>query len=132
MSSEFLPEKEKAQEEVEKYYNLMYAKGYFRDSYNSTSLFWILGLSWWQDVGSFTKDGKLPIEKCKEILKKVKESKIPSSKKLKDHLQANYTTIDDGENSPEKWRKYFIEKKKRLIKFMQKSIDLNEPLNCSV
>lgn len=26
---------------------------YFRDSYNSTSLFWMLGLSWWQDLDQF-------------------------------------------------------------------------------
>jgi hypothetical protein len=39
-------EQEVAQQEVEKYYDLMYSEGYFRDSYNSTNVLWTLGLSW--------------------------------------------------------------------------------------
>lgn len=33
---------------VEEYYDKMYERGYFRDSYNSTSLMWLLDMSWWQ------------------------------------------------------------------------------------
>jgi len=47
------------QEKVTEYYNKMYERGYFRDSYNNSSLFWKLGLSWWEldragllDIGS--------------------------------------------------------------------------------
>lgn len=35
-----------AQRKVTRYYDLMYSDGYFRDSYNVTSVLWRLGLSW--------------------------------------------------------------------------------------
>lgn len=41
-------EAEEMQKLVDEYYDKMYEQGYFRDSYNSTSLMWLLGLSWWQ------------------------------------------------------------------------------------
>jgi hypothetical protein len=37
-------EAEAAQRDVTKYYDLMYSEGYFRDSYNATSVLWRLGL----------------------------------------------------------------------------------------
>ena len=125
--------KQKAQEEVDKYYDLMYARGYFRDSYNATSLFWILGLSWWQDVGESTdENADLPIEKCQELLERIKAARIPSAKVLGEYMENHHACVDDGENSPASWRKYFVNKKKRLVRFIQKAIDLNEPLHCSV
>src|SRR5580698_2449823 len=49
-----------AQREVGKYYDLMYAEGYFRDSYNVTNVLNRLGLSWWADVSPLcTTDRKL-------------------------------------------------------------------------
>jgi hypothetical protein len=41
-----------AQEDVERLYEKMYEEGYFRDSYNASSVLWPLGLSWWTDVGA--------------------------------------------------------------------------------
>jgi len=37
-------DRDKAQHQVELYYAKMYERGYFRDSYNRTSLLWLCGL----------------------------------------------------------------------------------------
>jgi len=44
-------DRDKAQHQVERYYAKMYERGYFRDSYNRTSLLWLFGLSWWLHIG---------------------------------------------------------------------------------
>ena len=40
--------------------------------------------------------------------------------------------IDEGENSRANWRKYFVNKRKELIKFLETAIKLNEPIDCSL
>ncbi len=50
---------EKLQQEVEAAHDGIYAPdGYFRDSYNKSSLLWQLDLSWWRDV-ALDEDGFL-------------------------------------------------------------------------
>jgi hypothetical protein len=44
------PERELAQLTVEKFYDKMYERGYFRDSYNDPNLLWQFRLSWWEDI----------------------------------------------------------------------------------
>ena len=41
---------DEAQKQVLKYYDKMYQRGYFRDSYNSSDLLWLFDLSWWRNV----------------------------------------------------------------------------------
>src|SRR5512146_3228468 len=61
--------KDELQAEVSKYYDLMYAEGYFRDSYNITSVLKRLGLSWWKDVGPLlNKKGYLSPTKARKLL----------------------------------------------------------------
>ena len=52
---------DEAQEQVLRYYDKMYQRGYFRDSYNPSNLLWLFGLSWWRDVLDVLvgKDGKM-------------------------------------------------------------------------
>jgi len=120
-----------AQKRVEKYYNKMYQEGYFRDSYNGTSLFWLIGLSWWKDIHTDDK-GYLSVDGCKELLAEVSGCKIPDVAELKTYLEGHNVVLDEDENSPEVWRKFFMEKKEMLVKFLGQVIELNEPLRCSV
>lgn len=61
-------EQDTAQHEVEKYYELMYSEGYFRDSYNATNVLWTLELSWWRDVTPLlSKDRELTGDNLKRF-----------------------------------------------------------------
>ena len=119
-----------AQRRVTYYYDKMYERGYFRDSYNPTNVAYQLDFSWWQDiVPMLDKEGLLSVEKCKEFLAMIKDKNIPPAT----HLNlGEFAKVDDGENSLEKWREYFVEKKQHLIEFLQTAIALNEPISCSL
>lgn len=124
-------EAEKAQKLVEKYYNQLYDhNGYFRDSYNASSVMWQLGLSWWDDVGKMcTKSGNLTPAKSAKLLETIKERKIPKAQDMKlEHA----TVEEDGENSREEWRKYFVAKKRKLEKFLERAIEMGESIECSL
>lgn len=94
-------------------YEGMNKKGYFRDSYNASSLLWKLGLSWW---GSFdgltlhTDDGGtvLPVANIPTVIRMVE------SAELRD------VCADDVE--------YFTEKRKRLVAFLNEALALNAPI----
>jgi hypothetical protein len=123
--------KAKYQEEVHKYYNRMYARGYFRDSYNATCLFWTLNLSWWEDI-PVDKNGFLQVEDCKKLLETVKARKITAVKEFAKHLEVHGAVVDNESNSPAIWRKYFTNKKRQLIRFLQTAINMNSPIRCSL
>jgi hypothetical protein len=125
-------EAETAQEEVTKYYGLMYSEGYFRDSYNVTNVLNRLGLSWWEDVIPLcTKNRKLRHDKLRKFRDMVVSAKLalPS----KEDLEKQCGTIDDtGENSLSEWHKYFVGKQAALIVFLNKAIELNSAVYCSL
>ena len=120
-----------AQKKVSYIYDKMYSVGYFRDSYNSTSILNRLGLSWWQDVsGKLTnKKGDMTPTKAKIFLAQLKAAKLdPVTAKS---LKAEHCTVDDNENSPEAWNKMFKRKRARLIRFVEIAIKLKTPIKCS-
>jgi hypothetical protein len=119
-------EKEILQKEVDKIYDKMFGQGYFRDSYNNSSLFWLMELSWWQT--NIDDEGLMQVEECKKLLEIVKGKKIPTVKELESKLIGR---IDDKEDI-QGWHKYFVDKKKKFIKFLEKAIELNETIRCSV
>jgi len=105
-------------------------EGYFRDSYNSTSILFALNLNWWNDV-----EDLLDSEGYMKVPEMIKFRKIISELVLqeftREQLQENNIKVDD-ENSPEEWNKYFKEKKERLVIFLTRAIELNEPIWCSI
>lgn len=118
-----------AQAKVSKYHNLQYSKGYFRDSYNSTSLFWRLGLSWWKDLGNYTRNSTLTPEGAKKLLAEIRRRKLkPLTLK---ELQDMHVVVDE-KNTLEAWQKYFQNKKRRFIRFLETAIRLNVKVRCSV
>lgn len=122
-----------AQKEVNETYEALFANGYFRDSYNSTSLFWLLGLSWWQ-LGDelLDEDRNLPIENAKVLLARLESTPVT------DENFANWEKArrEDGwkfeDNSPAEWRKSFEEKHADLCNLLRASIQYGEPLFWSV
>jgi len=109
------PEWNTKQDEVNELFDRLYPDdGYFRDAYNDCNLLWQLGLSWWQDIHPMlTKRNYLPIRQAKKFLKMLLERELPPD-------------LDDDA------RKYFQEKKKRLVSLLERSIEMRERIYCSL
>jgi len=121
---------EKLQALVSYHYDQMYAEGYFRDSYNDTSLFWQLKLSWWGDGATYIgEDGYMSVEKTKELLAEVKNREMPP---FEEWRVPKRVTLDEDEHTPQKWYEYFVDKRERFIEFLEQAIELDEPICCSV
>lgn len=123
---------DQAQELVSYFSDKMYESGYFRDSYNSSSLFRQLDLSWWQDLPGYTEndpDGipRLMPDGARKLLLEVQSRKIPDLQTFK---AKNAEWLGRNEDSPEKWHQYFVEKQERFIKFLETAIELDEPIEC--
>lgn len=127
-SPEDAAKSDKLQKTVSRYYEAMYpTTGYFRDSYNSSSLLALLGLSWWVDVGSMlTKNGLLMPHKAKLLLAKIEAAQIPvPDAEMKKQIVKNGDTVED-------WIKYFTAKRKRFIAYLKRAIKLKESIYCSI
>jgi len=121
-----------AQEQVHKYYDEMYADGYFRDSYNLTSVMARMELSWWNDVGPMLskKTSNLSPRKAKRLLEIIRERQIQAL--TVDEIRNAGGTIDDGENTIANWVQFWIDQRLELIAFLEKAISLKEPVYCSI
>jgi hypothetical protein len=133
------PEVVEAQKKVSEAYNGLYSSGYFRDSYNDTSLFWMLDLSWWKLSDDLSEDGTYPVEKAKELLKRFEEGDAVFNektirRKLKetDRFNEDGTSKHEGGSTLDEWVSYYRDKHKRWIDLLKQSIELNEPLYWSV
>lgn len=134
------PQYRQLQAEVEKTYDAMYPEdGYYRDSYNTTSLFSMLGLSWWQvsgddgegdpRLGKLIKNGEMYIPSMEKLLGFLKEVDLDARF---DKWVGDLGDKKDPEFDPEEWRGYFHRKRNRLMRLLEKAIELKEPLRCSV
>lgn len=109
-------EYELATEKVNGLYNELYPEScYFRDSYNPYSVLWALDLSWWTDVIPMLDDGYLSPKKAQELIDIVKEREV-----------------DLRSDQKEIGVEYFEDRKQSLIKFLQRSVDSGEPIECSL
>lgn len=125
-------EHEAAQREVDKYYELMYSEGYFRDSYNATNMLWTLGLSWWRDVVPLLNEHReLTGENLRRFRDRVAVAQqcLPTREKLEERgLRVN----GHGENSVEACHQYFVEKRAELLMFLDTAIELETSIHCSL
>lgn len=121
-----------AQKVVTKYYDLMYSKGYFRDSYNVSNVLNRLGLSWWVDVKPLcTRDRKLCDEQLRKFRDMVASAKLslPSRQELK---KQGGIVEDTGANSLAAWHKYFAREQTALLAFLNQAIELDSAIRCSL
>ncbi len=125
-------EAQAAQAEVERYYELMFSAGYFRDSYNATGVLWRLGLSWWEDViPLLTQTQKLRQDRLRKFRDMV--AKAPLNLPTKEELEAQHAQVgENGEDSLESWHRYYREKRDELLAFLDQAIALNTHIRCSL
>ncbi len=112
------------QVKVDEIYDFMFPDdGYFRDSYNNSSLFWILGLSWWQDVGELTDDESLlHADGAIQTLREMVMSKV-----IPDEV-----TIEGSDENSKELGDHFKAKKARFIQFLDKALELKQPILASI
>ena len=114
----------KAQEEVSKYYSLTNSEGYFRDSYNNSSIFWMLGLSWWELAEQgVIKNGNISPDNAYLLAQLIKE--LPYVKPIKADLFSDTNSVFEV-------KAYFDGKKKDLIEFLELAHSLDEGIYASV
>lgn len=123
-------------------YNHFYDKtysvenGYFRDSYNLSNLLWVLGLDYWVWIGDLLDtEGNLHSRQIKIVLAKIES--IPLTKtKVKHYLKDRKIKLGQGHKSPDEefkdWLDYFVEKRKRFIRFLRMAIEADSPIECSI
>jgi len=121
--------KKVCQDKVSLYHDKMYERGYFRDSYNSTSLMWRLGLSWWEDIGKMLdKDGNLTVEKAQELRDIV--AGLPVKYTTLQELKDGHCNVDSP-NAEKEWNDYYNKKKQDFLDFLDEAIRLRQPIYCS-
>jgi len=121
-----------AQEKVTAYYDLMYSDGYFRDSYNATSILNQMDLSWWRDVTPLcSEDKKLRDDSLRTFRTMVADATLRLPNKDDIERQGGKVT-DTGDSSLIEWHRYFTEKRVQLLSFLDKAIRLNSAIHCSL
>ena len=120
------PDDEDAHQKAMDLYDKLYTKDvYFRDSYNSGSLMWSLGLSWWEDVQELIdNEGDLHPLQIQKLLNIIKSREVSVSNDFKADMPDEWTDEDALQ--------YFNEQRDELISFLQKAIDTNDTIGCSV
>jgi hypothetical protein len=108
-----------AQKEVERCYEELYARGYFRDPYNPWDMLWKTGLFWWGDVlPKLDKDGLLSVEDTVELLAELK--------RREEQLEERIAKLSAED------QEYFRERYRALVAFLSEAIRAGEPIACSV
>jgi len=131
----------KMQKAIERYDALMHKDGYFRDSYNNSSVLNRLGLSWWKDVTpKLDKGSNLDVGGCIWLIEQVKARKIRKVTKaemergidIKDLKNAGWNMKNVNQRQVDSWNRYFVAKKKLLITFLQRAVKAHTPVECSL
>lgn len=127
----------KAKDKVDYYYEKMYSEGYFRDSYNATSLLWQYELSWWNVVSEelCNKDGELDEAGIKALLKLMDKDVFHENmaKLLNGHNDKMDHAADmDTMEHRKGWVAYFLKKDKEFRRFLRKALKLNVSIDCSL
>ena len=125
------PEDDPLQVEVTRCYDKLFSEGYFRDSYNSTSLFHLLGLSWWREDG-IDSQGHMHPPAMLALIAKLESKTITDEMMSEWARHADAKIEPEGDNSIASWKKMFVDKQTRLIALLKRAVELNEPLYCSV
>lgn len=123
-----LEHSDKLQEEVSKQYEAMHAVGYFRDSYNDSSLFWKLGLSWWgmsREKSYINSRGNIPPEAARRLRARI--MKMPAIK----ITQADLARWDKKE-TVESVQEYFDKKRIKFIAFLDAAIKAKRTIRASI
>lgn len=127
--------------------------GYFRNGYNSGDVMWAMGLSWSGVVGPMLTDGRLPIERAQELVALVEAHPLTDERLGRVYLAELTNGVDlhpvqrmldrvlaeaIGDDTPkappdfEFWAGFVRKRREELLALLRKSIELAEPLECSL
>jgi hypothetical protein len=121
-----------AQAEVNRCWDMMYpADGYYRDAYNPSCFLAVINLSWWRDVIPMLDEGYLPIEKAKELLAMIEVVPV-TLERVTAHLAVLNKEGNRIENDPPGWLERWQKDQRDLCALLRKSIEVGEPLYCSL
>ena len=130
-------DEDKLMEALRPLFDKQYSIGYFRDSYNSSSLLGQLGLSWWQDISPRLEDCYLPVEDCKWLLDEINNNRLGENPREEPVMSKILSLF--GSNASEsaveldaERLEYFVKKKIAFSNLLKDAIELNEPLYCSI
>ena len=125
-------EKQRLQAAVAAAHEAICAVGYFRDSYNSTSVLATLNLSWWRDViPMLNRQGNL----SGEALRRFRDMVATASQDLPDaaRLKERGAQVDaQGENSVAGWHAYYQKERQDLLAFLDLAIAHRYSVHCSL
>ena len=119
--------KHPSHEELEPLYDKIYKQGdvYFRDSYNSGSVMWAMGMSWWDDVvPMLDEDGNLSHEDTLKLVNKITDAPINVSADFLENMPDEWT-IDDAQ-------KYLREEQQKLVGFLNRAVETDDTVGCSL
>lgn len=121
---------EKMQALVSLTYELMYSKGYYRDSYNQTNLLWRLGFSYWKDLeGWLDSDGYMSVANMRAFAGIIKGGDIMPV----GQMEGDERLIEDADGyRASDWQAYFEGKRRDLLELLATAIKKREPLYFSV
>jgi hypothetical protein len=112
--------------------------GYFRNAYNSSDVMAAIGLSWEIVFSMLDAEQRLPVERARELLAMI-EARPLIRKEYARHLKSyGNGPLDEaiGKPSPlpdlDEAFAFVSERREQLLAILRKSIDLNEPLTCSL
>lgn len=117
--------------EIHKVYDAMYSEGYFRDSYNPSSVMWCMKLSWWRDVLPLLDDsGRLVGENIHKLIDMINSAGFCVPSTIEDLNVMNLST--DGEDPVGEWNDYYKAKREKLLNFLKAATELGLPVHCSL
>lgn len=130
------PEYDALQAKVSETYDNMMSEGYFRDSYNSSSVMWQMGLSWWNDVTPLcNKKGELGMKAIKKLIAMIESRPITIQGIQESWDKANKEAIENKyklTESAQDWFEYFTKDRTDLLAFLRKALELKEPIDASL
>jgi hypothetical protein len=112
--------------------------GYFRNGYNSGDVMMAMGLSWWGTVlPMLDADGRLPIDRARELLAMIEARPL-----TREVVALHYLAMAEAMAQPHADRdrraeidslhRFVVQRREELLTILRKSIELNEPLVCSL
>ncbi len=119
------------QKKVEKYHELLYSRGYFRDPYFVDGIFPWLGLSWDEVVSMVDENARLKTKNLKKLREMVANAKVSLPRRPKWMDMHQWLNLKANNKSPE-WRAYIEKRRKGLLKFLDTAIHLKSPVLCSL
>lgn len=89
---------------------------YFRDSYNSTNLAWVIGLSYWKDGG---KESSKSLIRRKEFFRRLGRITDEQIKIRVNNLYSDLSCNINRKENPKEWIKMFKDKRADIRKHIK-------------